>query len=189
MDTAPATEDKPIDTHRRTLLLGVASAALAQLSGCGGGGGSSMMGQSNSISLVDPAAAAAAERNLPIVPLDDGVADGSGERQFALTVQRGNSQILSGVSTPTLGYNGAMLGPALRLRTGERTTIRVRNDLDEVTTAHWRRRRPAPADCAGRLLGREFHRGEPGGHLLVPSPCPREHRPTSRLRPGRPADR
>ena len=28
MDTAPATIDKPIDTHRRTLLLGVASAAL-----------------------------------------------------------------------------------------------------------------------------------------------------------------
>jgi FtsP/CotA-like multicopper oxidase with cupredoxin domain len=96
-----------------------------------------MMGQSNSTGLVDPAAAAAAERNLPIVPLDDGVADGSGGRQFALTVQRGSSQILSGVSTPTLGYNGAMLGPALRLRTGERTTIRVRNDLDEVTTAHW----------------------------------------------------
>ena len=137
MDTAPATADTRIDTHRRTLLLGVASAALAQLSGCGGGGGSSMMGQSNSISLVDPAAAAAAERNLPIVPLDDGVADGTGGRQFALTVQRGNSQILSGVSTPTLGYNGAMLGPALRLRTGERITIRVRNDLDEVTTAHW----------------------------------------------------
>ena len=102
MYTAPATVDKPIDTHRRTLLLGVASAALAQLSGCGGGGGSSMIGQSNSTGLVDPAAAAAAERNLPIVPLDDGVADGSGGRQFALTVQRGNSQILSGVSTPTL---------------------------------------------------------------------------------------
>ena len=137
MDTAPATADTRIDMHRRALLLGVASSALAQLCGCGGGGGSSMIGQPSSTGLVDPAAAVAAERNLPIVPLDDGVADGSGGRQFALTVQRGNSQILSGVSTPTLGYNGAMLGPALRLRTGERTTIRVRNDLDEVTTAHW----------------------------------------------------
>jgi len=137
MDIAPATAGKRIDAHRRMLLLGVAGASLAQFSACGGSGGSSMMGPANSTDLVGPAAGATPERYLPIVPLDDGVADGSGGRQFSLTVQRGNSQILSGVSTPTLGYNGAMLGPALRLRTGERTTIRVRNDLDEVTTAHW----------------------------------------------------
>jgi FtsP/CotA-like multicopper oxidase with cupredoxin domain len=98
---------------------------------------SSMMGQGVTTPLVDPAAGAAAERSLPIVPQDTGVADGSGGRQFALVVQRGISQILSGVNTPTVGYNGAMLGPALRLRTGERTTIRVRNELDEITTAHW----------------------------------------------------
>lgn len=136
MDTGTATAGKRIDTHRRMLLLGLAGASLAQLSACGGGG-SSMMGQANTTGLVDPAAGATPERNLPIVPLDDGVADGSGGRQFALTVQRGSSQVLSGINTPTLGYNGAMLGPALRLRTGERTTIRVRNDLDEITTAHW----------------------------------------------------
>ena len=74
---------------------------------------------------------------MPIVQQDTGIVDGSGRRQFSLTVGRGSSQLLSGVNTPTLGYNGALLGPALRLRTGERTTIRVRNDLDEVTTAHW----------------------------------------------------
>lgn len=136
MDTAPATATKRIDAHRRMLLLGVAGASFAQFSACGGGG-SSMMGQANITGLVDPAAGATPERNLPIVTLDDGVVDGIGGRQFALTVQRGSSQILSGINTPTLGYNGAMLGPALRLRTGERTTIRVRNDLDEITTAHW----------------------------------------------------
>ena len=96
-----------------------------------------MMDQANATALVDPAAEAAAERRLPIVHQDAGVADGSGGRQFSLTAQRGSSQILSGVNTPTLGYNGSMLGPALRLRTGERATIRIRNDLDEVTTAHW----------------------------------------------------
>lgn len=117
------------------LLLGAAGASLAQLSGCGGG--SPMMGQGVGAPLVDPAAGAAAERSLPIIQQDAGVADGSGGRRFALAVQRGSSQILSGVTTPTLGYNGALLGPALRLRTGERTTIRVHNDLDEITTAHW----------------------------------------------------
>jgi FtsP/CotA-like multicopper oxidase with cupredoxin domain len=126
-----------IDEHRRRLLLGAAGASLAQLYGCGGGGGSPMMGPGMGGALVDPAAGAAAERSLPIVQQDTGVADGSGGRRFALAVQRGNSQLLSGVNTPTLGYNGGLLGPALRLRTGERTTIRVRNDLDEITTAHW----------------------------------------------------
>ncbi len=137
MNVSLTTAGKWIDERRRMLLLGAAGASLAQLSGCGGGGMSSMMGQGVTTPLVDPAAGAAAERILPIIQQDTGVADGSGGRQFALTVQRGISQILSGINTPTLGYNGALLGPALRLRTGERTTIRVRNDLDEITTAHW----------------------------------------------------
>jgi FtsP/CotA-like multicopper oxidase with cupredoxin domain len=117
------------------LLIGAAGTALAQISGCGGG--SSMMGQGNGAALVDSTAAAAPERSLPIIPQDTGIDDGSGGRQFTLTARRGSSQLMSGVNTPTLGYNGALLGPALRLHTGQRTTIRVRNDLDEVTTAHW----------------------------------------------------
>jgi FtsP/CotA-like multicopper oxidase with cupredoxin domain len=139
-----------------------------------------MMGQSINMGLVDPAAAAAAERSLPIVQQDDGVADGSGGRQFALTVQRGSSQILSGVNTPTLGYNGALLGPALRLRTGERTTIRVRNDLDEITTAHWHGLvippevdgGPHQPIAPGATWEASFTGGEPGLHLLVPSLMP-----------------
>ena len=137
MNATLTTESKRIDERRRVMLLGAAGASLAQLSGCGGGGGSSMMGQGISAALVDPATSTAAERILPIVLQDIGVTDGSGGRQFTLTAQRGSSQLLSGVNTPTRGYNGALLGPALRLRTGERTTIRVRNDLDEITTAHW----------------------------------------------------
>jgi len=139
MNATLTTAGKRLDERRRMLLLGAAGASLAQIAGCGGGGSPSMMNQGINTGLVDPAAGAAgaAERSLPIVPQDAGVADGSGGRQFAVAVRRGNSQILSGVNTPTLGYNGALLGPALRLRTGERTTIRVRNDLDETTTAHW----------------------------------------------------
>ena len=137
MNAASTTAGKRIDERRRALLLGAAGASLAQLSGCGGGGGSSMMSQGISAALVDPAAGAAADRSLPIVQQDIGLADGRGGRQFALAAQRGSSQLLSGVDTPTQGYNGALPGPALRLRAGERTTIRVRNDLDEITTVHW----------------------------------------------------
>jgi FtsP/CotA-like multicopper oxidase with cupredoxin domain len=139
-----------------------------------------MMGQGINMGLVDPAAGAATERSLPIVQQDAGVADGSGGRQFALTVRRGSSQILSGVNTPTLGYNGALLGPALRLRTGERTTIRVRNDLDEITTAHWHGLvippevdgGPHQPIAPGATWEASFHGREPGLHLLVPSLMP-----------------
>ena len=40
--------------------------------------------------------------------------------------------------TDTYSYNGAsVLGPTLRLRTGDSVTISVTNELDEATTTHW----------------------------------------------------
>lgn len=77
------------------------------------------------------------ERRLPIIPLDDGIANAADGRVFTLLAQRGSMQILSGLTTHTWGYNGALLGPALRLRTGEQATVRVHNDLGEPTTVHW----------------------------------------------------
>jgi len=56
---------------------------------------------------------------------------------FWLRAQRGSVQMLGGVTTRTWGYNGAVLGPALHLRTGQPTTVRVHNDLGEATTVHW----------------------------------------------------
>ena len=130
------------DPTRRALMLGTAGAALAQLAGCGGGSGSSGMGASGSAvstspPLTDPAVSSGAEQSLPLIPLDEGVVDAAGVRVFALSVQPGTMQFRKGVNTNTLGYNGALLGPALSLRKGEKTTIRVQNHLDEETTAHW----------------------------------------------------
>ena len=42
-----------------------------------------------------------------------------------------------GVSTPTLGINGAYLGPTIKCRTGDRFTFRVKNNLTEPSTLHW----------------------------------------------------
>ena len=40
--------------------------------------------------------------------------------------------------TDTYSYNGmSVLGPTLRLRTGDSVVINVANELDEVTTTHW----------------------------------------------------
>ena len=127
----------PTVGFRRTLLLGATGAALGQLTGCGGGADTAAMRPHADSVLLNPDAAPGAGPALPVIPLDPGVADGAGGRLFTLVAQRGSTHLLGGVTTNTLGYNGAVLGPALRLRTGQNTKIRVQNDLGEVTTVHW----------------------------------------------------
>lgn len=136
------------DPTRRSLMLGMAGAALAPLAGCGGGSGSGSAGMGMGMGISDTTPAAASpltvpipssgtEQSLPLIPLDEGEVDLAGVRSFALSVQTGTTSFRQGVTTRTLGYNGAMLGPALRLRKGEKTRIGVHNRLDEETTVHW----------------------------------------------------
>jgi FtsP/CotA-like multicopper oxidase with cupredoxin domain len=128
---------------RRSLLRGVAGLAglaltplLATLSACGGrSNGMGGMGGMNPTPLINPNLATA--RPLPIVPLATGTVDGTGTRLHSLSAQAGTSQLVSGVNTPTWGFNGALLGPALLLRQGEATALTVHNTLAETTTAHW----------------------------------------------------
>src|SRR5699024_9884147 len=63
-----------------------------------------------------------------------------GVRTFTLTAQTGESALIAGrpdVRTPTVGYDGAFLGPTVRMARGERVRVDIRNDLDVVTTLHW----------------------------------------------------
>jgi FtsP/CotA-like multicopper oxidase with cupredoxin domain len=123
--------------RRRSLVLGAAGASLAHLAGCGGGSMGDGMGMAGQAPLADPSAAANPGPNLPLVPLDLGMADTSGGRRFQLAARRGSASLSAAGAADTLGYNGPFLGPALRLRTGQKTTIRVQNDLAEATTVHW----------------------------------------------------
>lgn len=123
-----------IDRRRRRLTLGAACAPFLPLTGCGGGSEAAHGGMGIPAAPLAPSATVQA---LPILPLDAGVLEASGTRTFGLRVQRGSTRFRAGVNTPTLGYNGALLGPALRLRVGEATRIRVHNDIDEATTVHW----------------------------------------------------
>ncbi len=78
--------------------------------------------------------ASAAERPaLPIPPELRPDAGGS----IALTAQKGQRSFLPGVTTPTYGINGPFLGPAVRVRRGQKVVMRPTNALDEVTTMHW----------------------------------------------------
>lgn len=73
---------------------------------------------------------------LHIPPLIEGTLVG-GVRQYELSAQAGRSRFLANLSTPTMGFNGAYLGPTLRCKTGDRVKIKVTNALREVTAVHW----------------------------------------------------
>jgi FtsP/CotA-like multicopper oxidase with cupredoxin domain len=126
-------ESGPANPGRRTLLSGFVAVAASQLAGCGGGGGSGGTGTT----VQTPPAKGATATDLPIVPLVQGTVDGSGTRVFSLQVGAGTTTFRTGVATRTLGYNGALLGPALHLRRGEWVRIDVQNGLTESTTVHW----------------------------------------------------
>lgn len=88
---------------------------------------------------------------LPVPPLAPSELAG-GTRRFALTAAAGESNLVAGrpdVRTPTMGYDGAILGPTLRARRGERISVEIRNDLDEPTTLHWHGMHLPPAMDGG----------------------------------------
>jgi len=60
-----------------------------------------------------------------------------GVRTYDLSLQKGISQFFDGVNTPTLGINGAYLGPTLKMRAGEVVQMNVTNKIGEPSTLHW----------------------------------------------------
>lgn len=56
--------------------------------------------------------------------------------QYTLTAMQGTSQ-WNGKAVPTWGYNGSLLGPAIRLQSGKPATVNIHNRLNEATTLHW----------------------------------------------------
>ncbi|PLW02296.1 multicopper oxidase family protein [Corynebacterium ulcerans] len=75
-------------------------------------------------------------RALPIPPLAPAQESGM-QRTFTLTTQRGESEILPGIKTPTWGFNGSHLGPTIRASRGDAVSLTVLNELTEETAVHW----------------------------------------------------
>ncbi len=73
---------------------------------------------------------------LHIPPLLDGKIEG-GVKTFNLAVQSGRTKFFEEVSTPTIGVNGAFLGPTLKFRAGDHVRLDVTNKLRTDTTLHW----------------------------------------------------
>ncbi len=101
-----------------------------------GGGMGGMMGMEPG--LLKPATmnAGAFTRPLAIPPQISGE-ERAGVLHYALRMGVGTSELVAGTRTPTWGYNGPLLGPALRVPRGRAVRIAVTNNLDQSTTTHW----------------------------------------------------
>ena len=74
---------------------------------------------------------------LSIPPLLDATIE-SGVAHYGLTIGTSQHDYKQTGMTDTYSYNGtSVLGPTLRLRTGDSVVISVTNELDETTTTHW----------------------------------------------------
>jgi blue copper oxidase len=87
-------------------------------------------------------------RPLPIPPLAESTVGADGVRTFTLRAAAGTSEMIAGTSTVTWGYNGSILGPTLRARTGETVSVVFDNALSAPTSVHWHGMH-VPARCDG----------------------------------------
>ena len=78
------------------------------------------------------AANGAAKRELPI----PAVLEFDGDRPIELSMQAGRWEILPGIKTPTVGFNGPYLGPTIRVRQGQDVPLVYRNNLSEPIAVH-----------------------------------------------------
>lgn len=76
---------------------------------------------------------------IPIPPIKEGP-------DFDLSIQYGTATIFPGITTQTIGYNGAHLGPTLVFHKGETVTLAVHNQLGDTTTTHWHGLHISPAN-------------------------------------------
>jgi blue copper oxidase len=135
----------PSARSRRQLLAGLAAASglwLARRAGAQGIDGMAMddmpgMASMPGIDAAPPAPPQAFTRALPVPAELRGVAQADGSLGYALTMQPGSSELVAGLSTPSWGYNGAWLGPALRLPRGRAVDIALHNALPVASTTHW----------------------------------------------------
>jgi bilirubin oxidase len=71
-----------------------------------------------------------------VPPLNTGVREGN-KVSYKLSINSGKTEFFKGVNTPTLGLNQSYLGPVLRAKRGDTVSIKVDNNINEVTTVHW----------------------------------------------------
>ena len=71
-------------------------------------------------------------RTMPVPKL----MESSGDSPIELTMATGEWELLPGIRTPTIGFNGPYLGPTVRVRDGQNVPITYRNNLSEAVAIH-----------------------------------------------------
>ncbi|WP_106814073.1 multicopper oxidase family protein [Microbacterium timonense] len=133
--TPPAASRPPGRRRRRGLLVTLIAVPLSVVVLLIAGAG--IWFATNATRATPPAAGSVDFENPLAVPalapsrVEDGV------RVFELTAQEGRSSFVPQGQTPTLGYNGAYLGPTLVADRGERVRVNITNELTDSTTVHW----------------------------------------------------
>jgi len=101
------------------------------------------------LSVASPAKADTATGTLNIPTLLEGTADSDGTLVFTLEMQTGTTEILSGISSDTAGFNQAYLGPVLKVTQGDTVQMDITNSLSDVSTVHWHGAHIPPAVDGG----------------------------------------
>lgn len=123
------------DMRRRLLQAFAAGSALAVGLGPRAADAGTVRGRSPTDDAVKPGVFS---RPLPVPPQLHGQPDAQGVLHYALQAgSGGHSELIAGVRTPTWGYNGALLGPTLRVPRGKPLQMQVSNGLKVPTTVHW----------------------------------------------------
>ncbi|MGW7043808.1 multicopper oxidase family protein [Streptomyces avermitilis] len=114
--------------HRRKFLGGMAGAGFAAVAA----GGAALA------YLTDAGQdrARAASTTLTIPDLLEGTTS-DGTTTFTLEAQTGTSEVLSGVTSTTAGYNQSFLGPTMKWTSGDTVLLNITNSLDADTTVHF----------------------------------------------------
>ncbi|MFH5836448.1 multicopper oxidase family protein [Proteiniclasticum sp. C24MP] len=77
------------------------------------------------------------DRKLPVPALLEDKNPNDGISEFEISVQEGETEFISGLKTPTLGYNGSYLGPVIRVSRGDEVRMHIKNELSDETSVHW----------------------------------------------------
>ncbi|QJY46774.1 multicopper oxidase family protein [Pseudonocardia broussonetiae] len=116
----------PIGRRRFLALLGGAAAGAA-LVGCGPATGSTGRQLVSALPLPAPYRVP-----LPVPPVARPVAPG----RYLITQRVAEQEVLPGVRTPVLGYDGIFPGPTIESRSGQEVVVRHRNELPVPTVVH-----------------------------------------------------
>src|SRR5690625_7550902 len=76
-------------------------------------------------------------QNLPITELLQPIAEDDDKVHYHLTAKDSQTEYFKDVFSPSKGYNRHVLGPVMKLKKGQQTTITTENQLDEPLTYHW----------------------------------------------------